>query len=188
MKKALAKASAFLARRTGFEPAAYRIGICRSIQLRYRRMSGLLPLFLFSKCSFESFCELIGAGCASAVAVCTFEASDDVLRLHTLNELTDALGVAVATADELAGFDDAVVEGHLDLAGAGAFGCVFNVFFHIFDRSFDVIDGNFCSVTYYTIEWCDFRLFFEKNSCLCNMHKIIRAKMNIFYIEISKNF
>ena len=40
VEKALATASAFLAHRTGFEPATYRIGICCSIQLSYRSKCG----------------------------------------------------------------------------------------------------------------------------------------------------
>ena len=85
---------------------------------------------LICKCFFKSECELVGAGCASAAAVGAFDACDNVFCLHAFDELSDALGVTVATADEFNGIDHAVCDLHVDLTGASAFGFVFDVFGH----------------------------------------------------------
>ena len=123
-----------MAHRTGFEPATYRIGICCSIQLSYRSVCGKRTARKYSvllcESGFQRLCELIGAGGASGTAFGALETFDDVGCLHAFDELGDALGVAVASADELNGIDHAVGKLHLDLAGASTFGCVFNVFCH----------------------------------------------------------
>ena len=97
-------------------------------RMRYKIPQSLFCLLCES--GFKSLCELIGAGGASGAAFRALKAFDDIGCLHTLDELGDALGVAVASADELNGIDHAVGNLHLDLTGASTLGCVFNVLGH----------------------------------------------------------
>ena len=85
---------------------------------------------LFCEGGFECLCELVGAGGVSGTAFGALETCDNVGCLHSCDKLRNALGVAVATANELNGVDYAVGDLNLDLAGASTFSGVFNVFSH----------------------------------------------------------
>ena len=88
---------------------------------------------LLCESGFESLCELIGAGGASGTALGALKTCDNVGCLHSCDELRNALGVAVSSANELNGIDHAVGDLNLDLAGTSTLGCVFNVLCHNHD-------------------------------------------------------
>ena len=97
----------------------------------FRRKNMELKLS-FCQSSFESLCELIGAGGVFETAFCALNAFDDVGCFHAYNELSDTLGVAVASADELNGINHTVCDLYVDLTSAGSLSFEFNVLCHGF--------------------------------------------------------
>ena len=66
--------------------------------------------YRLSKSTFQSLCQLVGAGSTSALAVCTLKPFDDLVNIHALAELCHTLSVSVAAARELDALDDLTVK------------------------------------------------------------------------------
>ena len=82
--------------------------------------SGLFMLL----CLLQSLSQLIGAGSGTAAAADAFHTGDDVFHTLAFAQSTDALQIAVATADEAQIVNLAVNDLEDDLAGASAAGLV----------------------------------------------------------------
>ena len=68
------------------------------------------PLLTIRESGLESQRELVRTGCSAKTALCSLEFFDDVICLHTVDELCDSFGVAVTAADEADIFDDSVLK------------------------------------------------------------------------------
>ena len=69
-------------------------------------------------------CQLIGAGGGLAAAGCALQAGDNLVNIHTFNQGSDALQVAVAAADIGYIFDLSVLDLKVNFPGASSLGCV----------------------------------------------------------------
>lgn len=61
---------------------------------------------------FQGLCHLVGTGCAAAMAVDAFEATNRIVNTHSLQQRAHSLAVAVASTHDLDSLDYAVVDIH----------------------------------------------------------------------------